>query len=1042
MALGEMALIFYDEKFPYAGVRPGADDLARMKEGGSRIVSAAELAEALSGGGARPDSFVTLHGPYFPKDAWSSLLAYLRSGGGLVLIGGAPFKTPVYAEGGEWIAEREQTAYHRKLLIHEALPVDGSRYASLRANGDVPLLRGREALFEAAADTYGLVLHVTRSKDMPHELGSAGPMDAVIHPLLLGLSAEGRETAAPAVLLEHAKGEYAGGRWVLAHVPVGPSFWRGGGAEALLEWASYAGRGMTELWLKPSYGCYEPGEQAALTLQAQRIREAAPAEKWSLRIVVKRDGTELWRHATALEASRTIRFERLAVPGAVAPGFYEIECVAAPEGAPERFARVLRQGYWGMDRELLREGEPLTVGRDYFIKNGRPFPIVGMTYMTSDVARKFLFLPNAGAWDRDMAQMKKAGINYIRTGVWTAWRHIMFADGHASEEVMRAIDAFVLTAKKHGLELTFNFFAFAPEAWEGANPYLDPRAVEAQRRFIAAVVSRHRDSTHVHWDLINEPSMFDPRRIFSGPRTAGDRFEREAYVAWLRERHGGSIRRLQERWNLSPEELPSFEAARPPESSDINFDVQDMARAKKGLVWLDYSLFTMEMHNRWARQLTETIREIAPAQLVTVGQDEGLAGDRPSPFFYAEAVDYTTVHTWWKMDQLVWDSIFAKDGLKPTLVQETGIMYVETPDGRAKRSEEELRNILERKYAYAFSTGGAGAVQWIWNTNFYMDNVNESNIGTLRADGTEKPEADVSYDFGAFMASVGDRFSDRRLEDVAVVYPYSNALSNRKLAFDATGRLTRVLAYEMNVPFRGVSEYHLDRVAEPGPRLWIVPSAHNFSDEALQSLTERVGREGGTLLMTGPVRLDAYWGTAARLREVIGETRLENVLREETLLVDGARHAVSFGGSRIAELAKERPVGGADEALALRAYPLGRGTLLWCPLPIELNERGEAMRAVYEHALRMAGIAAELVWERGGDLAGLYGRKLRFADGALYVFVSEYGEDADVAVADPDTGKRYAFTVKRERSVLFFANADGAVEAVYRPQEHTIRVEA
>ena len=75
-------------------------------------------------------------------------------------------------------------------------------------------------------------------------------------------------------------------------------------------------------------------------------------------------------------------------------------------------------------------------------------------------------------------------------------------------------------------------------------------------------------------------------------------------------------------------------------------------------------------------------------------------------------------------------------------------MYVETPDGRAKRTEEELRSILERKYAYAFSTGGAGAVQWIWNTNFYMDNANESHIGALRADGTEKPEADVSYDFG------------------------------------------------------------------------------------------------------------------------------------------------------------------------------------------------------------------------------------------------------------------------------------------------------
>ncbi|UUZ87024.1 cellulase family glycosylhydrolase [Paenibacillus sp. P26] len=184
-----------------------------------------------------------------------------------------------------------------------------------------------------------------------------------------------------------------------------------------------------------------------------------------------------------------------------------------------------------------------------------------MTYMTSDVARKYLFLPNAAVWDRDMAQMKRAGINMIRTGIWTAWRQVMFIDGHAYEEVLRAIDAFILTAKRYDLELTFNFFAFTPEAWEGLNPYLDPRSIEAQKRFIASIVSRHAESKHVHWDLINEPSMFDPKRVFSGPRSAHDKFERAAFIDFLKERHG-SLRRLQERWNMTTEQLPSFEAVK------------------------------------------------------------------------------------------------------------------------------------------------------------------------------------------------------------------------------------------------------------------------------------------------------------------------------------------------------------------------------------------------------------------------------------------------------------------------------------------------
>lgn len=55
---------------------------------------------------------------------------------------------------------------------------------------------------------------MTRADDRPGEGGSSGPMDAPIYPLLKGVGggALEREVAAPAVLLEHTKGDYAGGR--------------------------------------------------------------------------------------------------------------------------------------------------------------------------------------------------------------------------------------------------------------------------------------------------------------------------------------------------------------------------------------------------------------------------------------------------------------------------------------------------------------------------------------------------------------------------------------------------------------------------------------------------------------------------------------------------------------------------------------------------------------------------------------------------------------------------------------------------------------
>ncbi|TVY07596.1 beta-galactosidase [Paenibacillus cremeus] len=1033
-------LLFYDEAFPYSGVRPNAPQLEALASI-FRIVNADGLQEALSS--EDHTGLAMLHGSYFPKAAWASILKHVRHGGGLLHAGGAPFKCPVVRKNGVWTPEREQTAYHQQLHIHEAMKVDPAPIRSLKASTQIPLLQNQERLF-TPAPTYSLILHVTRVSDHPEQCGSGGPMDAHLYPLLKGISAEGREVAAPVVLLEHTKGPFAGGRWLFINQELDEAFWKDGGVSLLQELSEFTGRGVTEMWVKPNYASYFPGERPALTVQLQALNKSAFGQAWMLELSLRKkaDGSTLWSTALELKADRDIHFTRISVPVELEKGYYEL---AGTVSSASGEVRQLTQGFWGFDDELLGEGEFLACDRDYFHKQGKPLPVVGMTYMTSDVARRFLHLPNVSVWEKDMAQMKKAGINLIRTGIWTAWRTIMFIDGHPNEDILRAIDAFILTAKRHELEVTFNFFAFTPEAWDGVNPYLDPRSVEAQKRFIAAVVSRHRDTKNVHWDLINEPSMFDPKRIFKGPRSAQDPFERQAFQQWIRQRHA-TIEELQERWNMTPDQLPDYDAVRMPEQEDINLHIEDMAKAKKGSLWLDYTLFTMEMHNQWARELTATIHAIQPMQLVTVGQDEGLGAQRPSPLFYAEAVDYTTVHSWWKNDELVWDGIFAKAPNKPCLVQETGIMYVETPDGRAKRSETELRNMLERKYAYSFSTGGAGAVQWIWNTNFYMDNVNESNIGALRADGTEKPEADVSYDFGRFMKEAASIFEGRKLEEVAAIFPYSNDFSNRKLAFDATTRMTRVLSYQMNVPFRALSEYELSALgddsgrAETQPKLILVPSAHNFSDEAMDRLLAYVRHSGAALLMTGPVSLDAYWQPVQRLADLVGPTQLGNLLREETLELQGRSMPVSFGARRIAELVKELPAGSAGRAAEVMLAPLGQGKLIWCPLPIELSENTDTIRAVYEFSLAQAGVAPELQWLQGGSHAGVYGRKLSFASGALYVFVSEYGCDTAVKVCDPATGRTYAFELPSERSVLFTVDSAGKLLTVYRPEQVQVEV--
>ncbi|MGQ9618808.1 MAG: hypothetical protein ACUVUG_07625 [Candidatus Aminicenantia bacterium] len=82
----------------------------------------------------------------------------------------------------------------------------------------------------------------------------------------------------------------------------------------------------------------------------------------------------------------------------------------------------------------------LSTSKDWIPKYGNVFPVIGTTYMPSDVNRKFLFEPNPYLWDKDFEMNEKAGINFVRTGFWTGWTRAMV--------VPRAIDENFLGACK------------------------------------------------------------------------------------------------------------------------------------------------------------------------------------------------------------------------------------------------------------------------------------------------------------------------------------------------------------------------------------------------------------------------------------------------------------------------------------------------------------------------------------------------------------------------------------------------------------------
>lgn len=81
--------------------------------------------------------------------------------------------------------------------------------------------------------------------------------------------------------------------------------------------------------------------------------------------------------------------------------------------------RIGFSGFWLKDKDLLKKSPKISISLDWLWKNEKAFPIVGTTYMSSDVHRKFLLEPNPFLWDKDFEMMEKAGINFVRNGLWT-----------------------------------------------------------------------------------------------------------------------------------------------------------------------------------------------------------------------------------------------------------------------------------------------------------------------------------------------------------------------------------------------------------------------------------------------------------------------------------------------------------------------------------------------------------------------------------------------------------------------------------------------
>jgi hypothetical protein len=930
------------------------------------------------------------YGPSFPESAWPDIEQFLQRGGNLLVIGGQPFTRSAYRDAAGWRLRDYSVRFTRALMIDQYQATPGSQGLELQANPDLPLPIPRFAWKRA----YSPVIRLS-AVDLYHRGGATGSIDARVDPIAWGIK-NGRKLAAPVIEIDHLRNGFNGGRWIFLNADLSEDFYgSSNGAQLVRALAARSLLGVEEFSVRPVLPLYLPGEP--VQLQVTWHSAQSPSAPVTVRIATFPEDQPSQRSQIVAQASSS---EPVVLRAPSSKGLFVVEAQLM-EG--EKVRARYHSGFWIGDETYLHSGPRLTVNKDYFERDGKPFAVVGTTYMSSEAQRLYFEYPNVYLWDQELGQIHAAGLNMIRTGWWTGWDKFCNENGEPYDRTLRTLEAYLMTARKNGLSVQFNFFAFLPEVLGGVNPYLDPEAVRRQRTLITSVVARFHDVPFLAWDFINEPSI--SQHLWT-MRPNGDPIELASWNEWLNERYPDRAA-LAAAWNLPVSAVQGTI----PLPVEIEFTQRGAYVGHNSLKVYDFYAFAQDVFANWVRTMRDAVRATGSRQLVTVGQDEGGIQDRLSPAYWGAYVDFTTNHSWWQNDYVLWDSLLAKQPGEAMLIQETGLQRELDPDEVARRDPEHEASLLERKVATAF-VQGAGAIEWLWNTNSYMTESNETPIGLIRPDGTEKPEATVMRAYAAFVRNLDDHLRAPEQPSIALVTSQAAQFSVLgDLQLEAQRKAVRALAYHDHFTLYAVAENQIAKLGSP--KLAVLPSPQALTEAAWQALL-KYANNGGNLLITGPVERDEHWRRVARAADLKLAAEVNPLMfHNAAITVNGRAIPLSFDQEK-QNLVETLPFG---DGSTFKEISYGKGRIFWAADPVEFAEGSDAAAALYSYVAGRVGIAP--MFDLQSTLSpGVLIFPIVLEDSVLYIMASESADDAKINLRDKLTGARLSLQLPGQHAAL------------------------
>jgi hypothetical protein len=995
---GSVGILDMGEGLPgdFKTAHPPAELAKALREQGfgATLLQAGDLADAEL---LTPDSLdvvILPFGPFFPKDAKDSFLAYLRAGGSFLSTDGYAFDRLVTLTSEGWTD----------------LPVVGRTAAEMDAEEQEQAALGMNARIGKPGDAMTLdpsqigvfdpqfhLDHVAEFRpsawlgDKAPTYALDGPVEGFSACCLTGLNspvfppvyrrwipvleafdrAEGLRGTALS-LAHNFAGQYPTSSWAFSGITSGQDLFLG-----TPERRALLGRVVGEITQKvflhslaTDFACYEPGETAHFPVQvANNGREPARREV-TLTVGVK----------TVMKESLDLApGEGKTVEASVAVDDFKGDLI--PIGARlhdgTQLVDSLQSAFCTHSASVMAMGAKIGWADNYMTVDRQPSFLIGtnqtgMMYFSPD--------ENPATWDRDFAEMEAHGFHIWRilhfspfaaNGYEGQGQHTPADLANRPKRLVRQMDAIVQLAQKHRVAIFLSL-----HDWLGTVLTDEELAAEADwDRFWA---ERYRDVPGIFYDIQNEPGV-----------AAVDRPDIVAlWNEFLQERYG-SDEALRAAWDRNPPEdaLPNVPLGK---TTDDWYDVRSADRKR----------FEAVLLNRWLKANVNGIRAGDPDALVCVGY---LPSMPPADkILGVKYTSFSNMHYYGAADRFpqdfkIIDRRFQGKGFS---LGECGAQEAHDArvNGRLDVPLEASVRRFETYVHYGPAMGGAFIANWDWKE--FDEAVFPWGLYQRNSPVT-KPWLHT-WEQGAWLLSLVE--PEYESPSVFVCAPDSNRIGPH--FNELNGALTRSveLLLDQRVNFGMANEEDIaDLPASAKALFW--PVAYCPTDETFERILAWV-KAGGTLYVSGDISFDATRKpTRAERRAQLGLPPREPASPFET----------------------------PDDAWAqpLTETTVGQGKVVYVPYPLEM--KGQASDGdVYRRVLDVANVerirvepedapvrALSFPTQSGGRVTML----VRTTDGEdlLNVSLPEAGVSVELR------GKGCAFVITGAKGEIIAAESQGAL---------------